>query len=734
MQRVIDARKRTTERERALPQAPSRPLVAAVERILLAYQNAAAALVTPQCAVVLSRNNFDRAFVGECRARAARVELSSVDAERRRWAADEADSALICDRLRPRAIADLLPASRIWYTRLREHIKQADPKRLLVICGRVGCGKSCLVDVAVRDAGAAAAYFTDAGLADDGDEAALWESVVTAALRSRRDKRTTLVVIDNADTLSRAKLALDALRRVARSPQRVALVAIVNNWYGRAGVVNALRAHVDAERKAPRARKPVALTAATKKKGVADVKLEIVQFECQPMHTAEAIKEHLCRCAQIAPRDQAGVQLCAALARECDGDVRSAMQRLDMILRQRAGGAGGALSQRDVFATNSPVYQLRDAIDEMRALTSKLAVLPTRATASKAASAQRLALTDSYAVVERRFQTLDTAQTAEELLFANYPRMLGEQSDLETACEITERLSDADALRTLEQQQCYKGASNNVTLAIGVGAPARLLATRTRSSGAGLQMDFARMRAQTRASAHGAMLATLDPLLLHCGRAYDVDQSNDTLFTANFDGERVLHIASTAPPSLERVERVAALGRYASSETSADYYRRRVNATELSRPTIATLGRLKGRARPEMMNEYQMALRALGLDQKQLDVYAANKIDRTNGLRAAALGAGMLGLTERDFALAAVFADSLRCCIDPPAEYKLVTKDEAVAAFRAAKVAHQKVMLKRRRVDVETPALRSGKRRFAEPRREEVHEEKVENDDDESGI
>jgi len=709
---------------------------------------------------MLLRNSLPREVVIQCRTRAARVELSSVNAEARRWNIVDETAALICDRLRPRTIDELLPASRGWYRRLLEHVTQANPHRLLVMWGRVGCGKTCLIDLVRELGGVPTQLFTDAALADTGAEDTLWDSVAQAASRARRDKRKSLVVVDNADTLKQAKLASEAFHRIADANRPVALVAIVNNWYARAGFITALRAHADARpSRLVIVPKNANGTPAGKRARKMFEGLEVVLFKCEPMHTAEDVTKHLKRCVPGA--DEA---LAAAIAYEADGDVRAAMQRLDMVARVSSKAAKPAtmaeIGVRDRFASNSPVYQLRDAVDEMRMLSLRLSELPSRKLALQAAAdavlpkakadaaatiLKRAALVDSYSVVERRFSTLDTARTAEELLFANYPRFLAAElgvsmsqidelvsiakpedkrkelhrmkMELDAVCELTERLSYADVARTLEERSCYEGASTQITLATGVGVVVRRIASTPSMRAFGtttLKMDFGRAQAHARSVTNAGMLATLDPLLRLCEQL----EGDERIRTLGALKETQLRLPSSAlAPPIDRLERVVGIGRYQSRDTLRNYARLRREATE--RSSTALLGRLKAKGRPSMIEAYQCELRALGVDRRALARHESLVLDTANGVRTAALRAGALGLLERDFVPAVLFAESLRLCIDRPKEYKLLTKDEIGREYRAARQAKQSVVGKRHRVDVESVTLKRGKRQFAEPKREE---------------
>jgi hypothetical protein len=734
MTRVCEARRAAEAQatDLTLPQAPPSATAARGVRAPRAAQVDVARLseigtkvqLSPDIAVVLLRKDFPRPFVIDCRRRAARVELSSVAVEMRRWSIEDETTALICDRCAPREPSDLLPRSRVWYSRLLEHIRQASTSSLLVMVGRVGCGKTCLVELAGRHAGVVLTRVSDA----EGDEEVLWDKVVGATMVARRDKRISLVVIDNADGLKQPKLAAAAFARIVRLPSRVALVAIVNNWFERDGLMAALRAHSE-KRPQPARKKKAIADAATgvgkKRSPPAPFEgLKVVKFECKPDHTASEIASLLERCL---PKRFERVVF-ATIAAECNGDVRVAMQRAEMLARLPTRGVVTVDEQMrsDAFTIDSPARQLSNAVREMREKQrrEKNCFLP----------------------IERRFQTLDQAAIAEEMMFANYPNAvsfgptslpefdsLKKPGELETAlvplemtCDLLESLSDADRLRTLEQRSSYKGASNNVTLAFGVGIPAALLTMAAPKRHHNFTMDFTRLTNITKTRTNSAVLATLDPLIRICEALNSSTNDLQRVYTTNLKSGLLTPTSSAVAFSLERFERVLSVGRYISRERCSNDVLRRRQAIELSKSGIALLGRLKACGWPEMMQNYEQEQRELARYRDAAMVCAKTGPSTVDALKLAALRAGALGLNEREFAIAVAFADSFRRCIDlgdkgalkkaPEADEERAVKELAVSMFRSIKNDYRKMLEKRPRVDLDEPMLTTGKRRFAVPK------------------
>lgn len=743
MKRVCEARRAAEAQatDLTLPQAPPSATAARSVRAPRAAQVDIARLseigtkvkLSLDIAVVLLRKDFPRPFVIDCRRRAARVELSSVAVEMRRWSIEDETTALICDRCAPREPSDLLPRSRVWYSRLLEHIRQASTSSLLVMVGRVGCGKTCLVELAGRHAGVVLTRVSDA----EGDEEVLWDKVVGATMVARRDKRIALVVIDNADGLKQPKLAAAAFARIVRLPSRVALVAIVNNWFEREGLMPALRAHAE-KRPQPARKKKAAADAATgvgkKRSPPAPFEgLKVMKFECKPEHTASEIATLLERC--LPKRFSRMVH--TMIAAECNGDVRAAMQRAEMLARLPTRDAV-TLDERmrsDLFTFDSPARQLDNAIWEVHN--------------------KRHRTENIFLPIERRFQTLDQAATAEEMMFANYPvsvtfgptnllefDMLKKPGELKAAlmplektCEVLESLSDADLLRTLEQRSSYKGASNNVTLAFGVGIPVALLATALDKGGYFFTMDFKRMANITKTRSNASLLATLDPLIRICEALNSSTNDLQRVYTTNLKSGLITLTTSAVPFSLERLERVLSVGRFISRERCSDDVLRRRQANELSKPGVALLGRLKARGRPEMMQNYEQEQRELARYRDAAMVCARSAPPTADALKLAALRAGALGLNEREFAFAVAFAESLRHCIDlggkagskkiPEGELEGAAKEMAASMFRSIKNDNRKLLEKRPRVDLDEPLLASGKRRFAVPKANASRSKKV---------
>jgi DNA polymerase III delta prime subunit len=757
MVRVCAVRAQAGRAQRSAPRSlPSVESCSAPPVTDVVVKFVADAQITARCDVVLLQHNLDAAFVAHCRATARRVFLSTVSREMADWRVVDETTALICERLKPRLPADLLKTSRIWYNLLKDHVMRAVPQRLMVLCGRVGCGKTCLIDVLVHELGVALTQFVDTNADDDGDEENIWDAVGSVANRPRKDKRISLIVVDNADTLKQSKLANEALRRVVSSTNRVAIVFIANNWFARGGVINAMRTRADTKR---RPQKADAKTSS--KRDVLD-RLEIVRVDCDLIQPGE-IEEHLRKCLPQSSGAARGV-----IAHECGGDVRSAMQRLDMETRLKS--ATNDKSQRDEFARNSPDYQLRDAVEEMATQADRLRKLPP-ARISKEIALKRALAADFSAPVERRFQTLDTMDTARELLFANYPRMLEDlgttdvtleqaksfetrfNDTLETTCNMVDCMSDADILRTLEMRSSHQGSSMNAPLAFGVSLPAKMLATRGLKRNAKLQMDFTGMQLQSRMRENAAVLATLDPLI----RVGSLNLSNEVPVEAMRTmslRDQPLNVSNTAITSIGAIERVSGLGRYTSSHTVADYGERswRLRFSDVA---IRKLGGLKRGSpadgcrpaippQPAMMNAYQIELRAISADRQQAQRLFAGALSRELALQTAALRAGALMLTESEFAMATVYADSLRCGFDQrvnwlvpgsqdePRNSALVTAAEAIKAFRVAKnseAGRSIGMHKRRRIDVEQPVHKRGKKADKLKPAPDAPQKKVENDD-----
>jgi len=643
--------------------------------------------------LILTRSDFPDEFVRLCRDVGTQTTLVSVDNEMRRFGIDRARGELICDRMRPSSRAQFIPSSLSWFDALVAHMRAAKPRRVFVLYGRSGCGKTCMIEPAATESGIGTTKIYDAGI-EEVDEKLLWESVLTRARRPRRDGRSVVILLDNAEYLRLGALAMQTLKAIASmdaNTARVVLVVIVNNWYARGGgVVEALRRQFgDNEKQLALQRR--------NSKHVVKIPFEIVLRHCEPAPSVIEIAAHLKRCVPNATPT-----LCSLIANECGGDIRCAMQRLDIESRLLTATPMRNVTTTDRFSSQSIAVQLRQTINTMSR---------DRKPAEDV---------DFCSPLEGDYQTMAMAETAEELLFAGYARVIPSTedrnvlADLDAMACVVDNLSLVDTIRTTERQQCFVGSHAGITLAVGVTSSCKRLSARPLPTWTGaMTMDFKRLTTQTRTRENTAMLASLYSTYTGGTRVTTTSRGDsDVKFThVGVQSKQRGYVGASI--SFDAFECVVALASYQSAALLTDYALRIDQSLKLSASSIAMLGRLRGAKKSNMLTAYEQTLR-IAHAQKSQTLEIVKKLPathRADTLSAAAFRCAGVGLNEDEFVRAVQFVDSLRFAGDSTAEQekrtaKAITKAEAVKVYRASRVAHKQELGKRQRVNADEPATK----------------------------
>lgn len=639
-----------------------------VAALLTNYTKRADKTKTHEFEIVLLRHDFDGAFVQQCRDVAARVAFSTLISEMRRYGVEDTAAQLICDRMQPRERNDFLPSTRRWYAGIVAHIQAAKPNKLLVVAGRPGCGKSAMIGVAVRECVNVCPALFDI-TSESGSEAQMWRSAGAMAKRARRDKRTTLVVVDNADEMSEVEEAQKTFCAIAALATRVTTIVIVNNWYGR-GVIGALRRHVEG-------------------KGAISKTLTVELLRCEPLPSESEVCDHLALCLPDSNKE-----LRRVVASECGGDVRVAMQRLDIESRLAQATQKRGVTTKDAFARSSPATQLNEAVGEMARMQDDV----TRAADTR--------MRDFYAPLERRVGTLDETNTAHELLFENYPRQLSlfvrsMIDELDMLCEASERISATDLMLTQERSSGMQGADESVPLIAGLGNACKALSRFPALNR--FEMKFSRMNNVTAARNNAGAMLDLWTSARAGAQAIMARDTNECVRFLREGKEPRARRAAQLP--ICALETLSLLGYYVSKQTLTDRIMHVSCALERSVAVVKELQDLKTRGRPRMLEQYEREHAHLEAEHTRSALVIAAQPPNVyvSSLEAAALRCAAVGMNGEQFALVVQVADKLRFgggAAKPP------TKADLAQANRVARQSNQRELGKRRHVQVDAPIVR----------------------------
>lgn len=479
-----------------------------------------------------------------------------------------AQPTTICDTIfktrRPKSRAELVAESRIWYDKLVDHAHRADG-RPLVLAGRSGVGKSCMMQL-VADQCKVQLHHASA---DDIDgEKFVDEETLYLGMLGEIDKAlaapnhaTLLLVLDDADNGElHAKPLIEFLQLIQqRYTQRLAFVLVLNDWYAQTAGIMTLR-----------------------KRNLIKAKTHLVR--CEPLPTAPSIAAHLRRVFFKNATAAVPERLLYTIASEAGGNVCMAMVRLDFALRatpklSTLDGTTLACSAVNEETTQSAAEQIQMAAYDIRALLERKrdATPPQR----------RKMLPESanlYALVERRFNTLDDAETAESLLHTNIDNLLppmpyvvacptrfatdqqvrAKRRELAQSLELlkshallTELQSDADLVRTHEKESGYAGSDLGVPLMLGVACPLSIVARRQRAKSY-MRMEFPYTNAVTRARENGASVETIAKIV-----RLSAALRNDGIerLESNIDDDTVYPLARFASSvPIDDIELVCAIG------------------------------------------------------------------------------------------------------------------------------------------------------------------------------
>jgi hypothetical protein len=620
----------------------------------------------------------------------------------------------ICDRFAPKTRADCIGSSKVWYDKIRSHVLAANAS-LLVLAGATGVGKSSFVTAIAEELADSTRLLVVPNEKVDADnETALFECIIDAArIQSPHNpKERLIIVIDNVDDLHQGKLLLSTVREIATYQSRkIALIAICNNWFGR-HAVNSLRNAV--------------------KQKLSWIKL----VRCEPAPSAADIEKHL---AVVLP--QSTPEIRAAIAVECSGDVRAAMLRaeLETLTRAQSKSTSSFINHtvNDRFSPSSIAEQTREVVGEMKSQRAMMEDLEFVWTLE-----HRGRVGDFHTPVERRLQTLELAQNAEDMLFANYPRMLPPSesestnilSDLMIAARMCESQSQADMMRTNERKLCYRGASENMTLAVGFTAPANFLSRRPLPTGRTpfLEMDFkhATVRAQSQRTAallgHIAATARAGAALLTNGATVFANDSRQELKPR---GEFMSSV------TIDTIEHVISLGRFSCPCATLSYATRMLETATFNPMWVApgskyvregydfafvkanaARGYLVGLVEEQAkeVREHALAEAKLRIDSDTTITDDKVREQKTRSLavsleeehylvplRRVAHAAAQIGLDENEFVSAVQFGESVRNMGE--GRQPAVTDEKLLSrVFRETRNKHQRTLLHRLDIDMPT--------------------------------
>jgi hypothetical protein len=669
--------------------------------------------------------------LARCRALQLRVLFTSVAAELRRHRLTTSRGSSICERCAPTSVADAVGSSKVWYAKIRAHVLAADPRALLVVAGAPGVGKTCFINAIADELSATTTLLALPNERIDSDkEPALYDAIVDAVRSHARSnvvsagkQQRLMIVLDNVDYLHQGKLLVAALREVAAkyTTRKVALIALVNNWFGR-HAVNALRKLPPPTKSSP---------------------FRVVLCKCEPVPSAPDIEKHL---ARVLPQSTAVMR--NAIALECRGDVRAAMLRTafetqtapaqrKVVQHHSASGAFIEQTAADRFSATSLAQQTAEVVDEMRVRRARVAQLEL-----VWSPAYRGRVGDFVTPVEQRFQTLDTAQTAEDMLFANYPRLLplagyaastNAAADLDAAACFCETQSLADTMRTTERRQCYKGASENMTLGVGVTVAAAIISRRLPLSRPSyMEMDFKHATVRASSQKTAAMLAHLGATL-RVGASL-LANADATVFANNSDGTppRAEYLSSVG---IDVIERVALGAGWFVSDAATLHYARRL----LESATLSAASRLRPRITPYVLRSMEFAevraqiesnrltgivekncarVREAALaeakkrcalgDEKLDEAKLAAQLEEAahqQTLVSAAARAAHLGLEESEFVSAVQYAESLHN-MGISAKERVTTNGDLLGKIYRETRHRQRAQLRLHRLDIDVPVAK----------------------------
>lgn len=537
-----------------------------------------------------AQQDFSTVFPPEMRRRckaAGVLRYGNVDGEARLYhrALDGVD---VCERLRPRKRADMVPGTERIYDLAADHYSLCNapvcspvfdgnddatqPLQVLLLVGERGIGKSAALDAIGAPLGESYLRIdTDDIDVDDvaGDAAgagfkdcvALYDFAERRAQELQRtSRRCTLLLFDNADLLTGGKRFVALLNTFAQLPpaQRPAIVLLLNDWYARTDVVHTLR------------------TREKEYRGTSAYQL--VRHQCNAPTIGDLeqhLQRHFTQCAPDVRR---------AIAAEARGDVRAAMRRIDFIMRSDVPAEPNnvrTVARRDTLATVSPAEQLRVCINDSRTL----AQMPRRARPVPGAAASKQPLEDNhYALTERQFSTVAETDLAELLLASNVPRLLSgggggimkrAQSDCDVMARVLDCLSLSDMMRTQQRMTCYKGADERLNCAIGVAGPCGIIgrATVLQQRPRFLEMDFGAATNDTRAGKHAVRISELANLSRAAAVALD---GGERLLATERDTDQPLGTLGRGMPDADARDRFDALGQHWDDATLALAARRAV--------------------------------------------------------------------------------------------------------------------------------------------------------------